>query len=209
MVLDEYTSITVFLQSENEARWFRDKVKIDCFKPGFIKTSIAEIDILDSEEDGNADPRSVAGYVKRREEGAPRAIEPPPQSNAKSEKQFDKKPEKEADGLEAGSSNGGADGEGGSGDRGSDGKMKGRYIEDSNDEVDGVDEDQLSWPDEFSLGLRKTLRLVAVNTWNIFRMKSKLGSLVTVEVELEVLGVKLMQVDLVMCPKVLSSQDLG
>jgi hypothetical protein len=70
MVLDECSPVIIFLQSEHEARRFRDKVKFDCFKPAFIKTSIAEIDILDSEEDGNADPRSVAGYVKRRESAA-------------------------------------------------------------------------------------------------------------------------------------------
>jgi len=66
MVLDECSPITVFLQSEHEARRFRDKVKFDFFKPAFTKTPIEEIHILDSEEDGNADPRSVAGCEAQR-----------------------------------------------------------------------------------------------------------------------------------------------
>jgi hypothetical protein len=117
MVLAECPPAIIFLQSEDEARRFRDKVKFDCFKPACIKTPIEDIDILDSEEDGNSDPRSVAGYVKRREGRQRRAIEPPSRSNNKRGNYTDRGVEKEADGLGAGSGsgNGGEDGEGGSG----------------------------------------------------------------------------------------------
>jgi hypothetical protein len=125
MTLDECSPIPVFLQSENEARLLRDKPKFDCFKPAFIKTPIEEIHIDDSEDDGNTDPRSAAGYVKRRE-GSRRAIDPPSRSNKKRGNYTDREAEKEADGLEAnsGSGNGGEDGGGGSGGGGRDEKKE-------------------------------------------------------------------------------------
>ena len=160
MVLDECSPITVFLQSEHEARRFRDKVKFDFFKPAFIKTPIEEIHVLGSEEDGNAGPRSVAGYVKRRE-GSRRAIDPPPQSNAKSEKQLDRKPDKEAEGLESGSGsgNGGEDGEGGSGDRGRDGKKEDQQQNEEKREqtYEGDYEDQFVWPEDEQVRMSMTL----------------------------------------------------
>jgi hypothetical protein len=148
MALDECSPVTIFLQSEHEARRFRDKVKFDCFKPAFIKTPIEEIHIDDSEDDGNADLRSVAGYVKRRE-GVRRSVEPPPRSNAKSQNHLDSRPEKEADGLEAGSGIGGEDGEGGSGDRGRDGTKSDGQIEEERDKAGGGNyENQFVWPED-------------------------------------------------------------